>query len=73
MIVALICVVVAGLIYRSAFIALASFVLAVPLLRRVGSGALGMDLVPVLSGTGRFELVYGMLLAIGLAVSPGLG
>ena len=72
-IVALICVVVAGLIYRSAFIALASFVLAVPLLRRVGSGALGMDLVPVLSGTGRFELVYGMLLAIGLAVSPRLG
>ena len=34
-----------------------SFVLAVPLLRRVGGGALGKDLVPVLSGTGRLLLM----------------
>ncbi len=72
-IVALVCVVVAGLIHHTAFIALLSFVLAVPLLRRVRSGALGLDLVPVLSGTGRLELVYGVLLAIGLAASPHLG
>jgi 1,4-dihydroxy-2-naphthoate octaprenyltransferase len=43
------------------------------LLRRVLGGALGKDLVPVLSGTGRFELAYGALLAIGLAAAPHLG
>jgi 1,4-dihydroxy-2-naphthoate octaprenyltransferase len=70
--VALVCVVVAGVIHPSALIALLSFVLAIPLLRRVRAGALGKDLVPVLSGTGRFELVYGVLLAIGLAAAPHL-
>ncbi|MEP7191529.1 MAG: 1,4-dihydroxy-2-naphthoate polyprenyltransferase [Actinomycetota bacterium] len=72
-IVALACVVLAGVIHPSALIALLSFVLAIPLLRRVLGGALGRDLVPVLSGTGRFELVYGLLLAIGLAAAPHLG
>ena len=67
--VALACVLVAGTIHASALIALLSFVLAIPLLRRVLGGALGKDLVPVLSGTGRFELVYGALLALGLAVA----
>jgi 1,4-dihydroxy-2-naphthoate octaprenyltransferase len=67
--VALACVLVAGAIHPSALIALLSFVLAIPLLRRVLGGALGRDLVPVLSGTGRFELVYGALLALGLAVA----
>jgi 1,4-dihydroxy-2-naphthoate polyprenyltransferase len=69
---ALASVLVAGLIHRSALIALLSFVLAVPLLRRVRGGALGKDLVPVLSGTGRFELAYGLLLAIGLSAAPHL-
>jgi len=67
--VALACVLVAAAIHASALIALLSFVLAIPLLRRVLGGALGKDLVPVLSGTGRFELVYGALLALGLAVA----
>jgi len=71
-VVALACVVLAGSIHPSAFIALLSFVLAIPLLRRVLGGALGRDLVPVLSGTGRFELVYGVLLAVGLAAVPHL-
>ena len=66
---ALACVLVAAAIHPSALIALLSFVLAIPLLRRVLGGALGKDLVPVLSGTGRFELVYGALLALGLAVA----
>jgi len=70
---ALACVLVAGLIHPAALIGLLSFVLAIPLLRRVLGGDLGRDLVPVLSGTGRFELVYGALLALGLAVSPHLG
>jgi 1,4-dihydroxy-2-naphthoate octaprenyltransferase len=73
LLVALGCVVVAGAIHPSALIALLSFALAIPLLRRVLGGALGKDLIPVLSGTGRFELVYGVLLAIGLTAAPHLG
>jgi 1,4-dihydroxy-2-naphthoate octaprenyltransferase len=72
-IVALACVVLAGAIHLSALIALLSFVLAIPLLRRVLGGATGKDLVPVLTGTGRFELAYGLLLAIGLAAAPHVG
>ena len=70
--VAVACVGVAGAIHPSAFIAMLSFVLAIPLLRRVRAGALGKDLIPVLSGTGRLELVYGTMLAIGLAAAPHL-
>jgi len=73
LLVALVSVVVAGAIHPSALIALLSFALAIPLLRRVLGGALGKDLIPVLSGTGRFELVYGALLAIGLTAAPHLG
>lgn len=73
LIVALACALAAGAIHRSALLALLSFALAVPLVRRVLGGALGRDLVPVLSGTGRLELVYGALLAIGLAAAPHLG
>lgn len=71
--VALACVVVAGLIHPTALVALLSFALAIPLLRRVLGDADGRDLVPVLSGTGRLELVYGLLLAIGLAAAHHLG
>jgi len=70
LLVAFACVLVAGAINRTALIALLSLVLAVPLVRRVRGGDLGRDLVPVLSGTGRLELVYGVLLAIGLAAAP---
>lgn len=70
--VALVCVLAAGVIYPSALIALLSFALAIPLLRRVSGGALGRDLVPVLSGTGRFELVYATLLALGLGAAQRL-
>jgi 1,4-dihydroxy-2-naphthoate octaprenyltransferase len=71
--VALVCVLVAAFIHPTALIALLSFVLAVPLLRRVLRGALGRDLVPVLSGTGRFELVYAALLALGLGAAHHVG
>jgi 1,4-dihydroxy-2-naphthoate polyprenyltransferase len=70
--VALAAVLVAGAIDSTAFIALLSFALAFPSLRRVLGGALGKDLVPVLSGTGRFELVYAALLALGLGAAPQL-
>ena len=73
LVVSLGCVLVAGTVYRTALIAVLSFVLAIPLLRRVLGGALGKDLVPVLAGTGRLELLYGALLAIGLAAAPTLG
>ena len=71
--VALACVVVAGIIHLTALVALVSFVLTYPLLRRVLGGATGADLVPVLSGTGRFELVYAALLALGLGASRHIG
>jgi 1,4-dihydroxy-2-naphthoate octaprenyltransferase len=64
--VALACVLILGIIHQTALVALLSFVLAVPLLRRVIGGAEGEDLIPVLSGTGRFEMLYAALLALGL-------
>ena len=70
---ALACVVVAGLIHLTALVALLSFVLAYPLLGPVLRGATGADLVPMLSGTGRFELVYAALLALGLGASRYIG
>ncbi len=71
--VALACVVVAGIIHPSALVALLSFALGFPLVRRVLRGAVEGDLVPVLSGTGRFELVYAALLALGLGAAHHLG
>lgn len=70
--VALACVLIVGVIHPSALVALLSFALALPLVRRVMGGAVGRDLVPVLSGTGRFELVYSTLLAIGLGAAHHL-
>ena len=51
-------------------IALAGFVVAVPPIRIVRSGAQGRQLIPVLAGTARTQLVVGLLLAIGLALGP---
>lgn len=51
-----------------ALVALVVTPLAVPLLRRVLGGARGADLVPVLAGTGRFQLLFGLVLATGLAL-----
>jgi len=42
---------------------------AVPPVRAVRSGAAGRDLVPVLGATGRVQLVYGVLVAAGVALS----
>ena len=50
-------------------LALLSAPLALPPLRRVRGGAVGRDLVPVLAATGKLQLVYGVLLALGLALS----
>jgi 1,4-dihydroxy-2-naphthoate octaprenyltransferase len=38
-------------------------------MQRLASGATGMALIPVLGDTGRLQLVFGGLLALGLAVT----
>ena len=63
----------AGVIHPIALIALLAFVRAFPWVRRVMGKAAGRDLVPVLSGTGRFELVYAALLALGVGAAQHLG
>jgi 1,4-dihydroxy-2-naphthoate polyprenyltransferase len=45
-----------------------AMVVAVPAARAVRQGARGRDLIPVLVRTGRVQLVYGLLLAAGIAV-----
>ncbi len=51
-----------------ALVALIALVLAIAPLRTLRSGVLGRALVPVLASTGRLQLVYGALLAVGLAL-----
>lgn len=50
-------------------VALAAFALAVPPVRSVVSGNTGATLIPVLAGTARLHLVYGVLLGFGIVVS----
>jgi 1,4-dihydroxy-2-naphthoate octaprenyltransferase len=52
-----------------ALVAFLSFAAAVRPLRRIAAGASGGNLIPVLGDTGRLQLAFGALLAIGLAVS----
>jgi 1,4-dihydroxy-2-naphthoate octaprenyltransferase len=51
-----------------ALVALVSAPLAVPAVRRVLSGEAGRGLIEVLGATGRWQLVFGLLLAIGIAI-----
>lgn len=53
----------------AAAVALLAIVLAVSPVRRVRAGAKGAELISVLAATGQVQLVYGLLLAAGLAVS----
>lgn len=52
-----------------ALLALLAAPLAVVPVRRVLHGAAGRDLVPVLQATGRLQLAYGVLLAVGLGLA----
>ena len=52
-----------------AAVALVAAVLAVDPVRRVRSGASGVDLIPVLVTTGMVQLSFGVLLAAGLVIS----
>jgi 1,4-dihydroxy-2-naphthoate octaprenyltransferase len=66
--VALLCVLAIAVSRPWALIALLAAPLAVPPVRRVVRGAGGRDLVPVLQDTGRLQLVFGVLLAIGISL-----
>lgn len=52
-----------------ALLALGALLLAERPLRRIAAGVSGMGLIPILGDTGRLQLGYGVLLALGLAVS----
>ena len=52
-----------------ALLAMLALPLAVAPVRSVLGGALGPTLIPVLGGTGRVQLVFGALLALGIALS----
>jgi 1,4-dihydroxy-2-naphthoate polyprenyltransferase len=60
--------VVAALWRPAALIALAAVALAIRPVRLVRSGATGRELIAVLKDTGRLELGYAVLLAVGLAL-----
>jgi 1,4-dihydroxy-2-naphthoate octaprenyltransferase len=51
-----------------ALLALLAAPLAMPPVRRVLSSARGAGLIPVLKETGRVQLIFGLLLAVGLAI-----
>jgi 1,4-dihydroxy-2-naphthoate octaprenyltransferase len=62
-------VVVIALARPLALLALATLPLALPPLRTVRAGAQGPALIAALAQTGRLQLAFGALLAIGLAVT----
>jgi 1,4-dihydroxy-2-naphthoate octaprenyltransferase len=66
---ALVLVLVVAPAHPLALAALASAALMAPAVRRIRSEATGLALIPVLRDTGRAELVYGVLLGLGLALS----
>jgi 1,4-dihydroxy-2-naphthoate octaprenyltransferase len=68
---AFVAVAVIGLVRPWALIALGALPAAAPPVRRVLAGAAGRDLLPVLRDTGRLELVYAVLLGIGLTGCAG--
>ena len=55
--------------YPGALLALVALPLALGPLRLIRSGAVGRDLIAVLQATGKLQLAYGALLAIGLSIS----
>ena len=66
-VVAFVSVIVLGI--GSAFIALLGIMAAVPPVRQVLAGAVGRDLIAVLGATGRLQLVFGLLLTVGVALA----
>jgi 1,4-dihydroxy-2-naphthoate octaprenyltransferase len=52
-----------------AALGLVGFVVAVPVVRTVRSGAVGRELIPVLAGSARLQMVAGTAFAVGVALS----
>ena len=63
-----VCAAVAGLFHPGAWLALPTFVYIVPAIRSVLTGGTGPQLIGVLGRTGRFTLVYGVVLAGGMVL-----
>jgi 1,4-dihydroxy-2-naphthoate octaprenyltransferase len=55
--------------YPGALLAMLTLPLALGPLKAIRSGAVGRDLIAVLQATGKLQLAYGVLLAVGLALS----
>ena len=72
--VSLVAVVVLALTgYPFALLALPAYALLWPALQALRAGATGRDLVPVLARTGQFQLVWAVLLAVGIGLARVLG
>ena len=66
LIVSLLAVAACAVVSLTALVAVAAYLLAFPVVQVLRSGATGRDLVPVLVGTGTFQLAYSFLLALGI-------
>ena len=66
---AFVLVVAAGLQRPLALIGLVGVVAAVPPVKIIRGGATGRALIPVLGGTGRVQMVVGLLTALGIAIA----
>ncbi len=66
LVVSLLSVAACAVVSLTALVALAAYLLAFPVVLVLRSGATGRDLVPVLAGTGTFQLAWSLLLALGI-------
>ena len=57
-----------SLLRPAVLIAVLSVLLAVKPIRLVARGATGQDLVAVLGATGKLQMLFGVLLSVGLAI-----
>jgi len=71
-VVSVVCVVGIAFVYPFALIALLALAILLRPYRAIRSGATGRALIPVLAGTGVYELVYAVLLSIGIVLSGRL-
>lgn len=72
-VVSLLAVVACAVRYPTALLALPAYAMLWPTLRALRSGAAGRDLVPVLARTGQFQLVWSLLLGIGIGLAHAFG
>ncbi len=66
LLVSVLAVAACAVVSLTALAALAAYLLVVPVVFVLRSGATGRDLVPVLTGTGTFQLAWSLLLALGI-------